>query len=409
MRKLFWVVVSAAVLLGIGAVVAVVVVERAAPDAPGPFYSPPSPLPDGDPGEILRQEEMESLAPGSTAHRVLYLSTDHEGEPAAASGVIYVPEGRAPAGGRGIVALNHGTTGITSNCAPSLITDPTATPAWDFGAPELLRRGWIVAATDYQGLGTPGPHPYVIGRPAGTDALDIVRAARHLEGPGASERFAVWGHSQGGHASMFTGQLASSYAPELELVGVAAAAPVPNLESVLETGLGSAAGRVMVSYALSSWSKVFDVSLDTIADEDDQALIEAAASHCLTTLNVFAALPETALLGRDFLTASPWDTEPWGRIIEANTPGGAPVPAPLLLLNGSEDQLVHPAMTRQLAKRECEYGEPVAFRLVPGADHGPTGHDAAPAVARWIAGRFAGAQAPDDCARLAGTGSAGRR
>lgn len=399
MRKLFWILSGVVVALAIAAVVAIVAVDRAAPGSPGPFYTPPSPLPEGKPGEIIRHEEMESVSADSTAHRVLYLSTGYDGEPTAVSGVIYVPDGEAPEGGREIVALNHGTTGVTSNCAPSLIEDPTKTPAYDFGAPELLKRGWIVAATDYQGLGTPGPHPYIIGRPAATDALDIVRAARNLEQAGAGGRFAVWGHSQGGHASLFTGQIASDYAPELDLVGVAAAAPVPSLRSAIETGLSNAERRVMVSYALSSWSDVFDTPLDRITNGDDRSLIEDAASHCLTTINVFAALPETILLGQDFLTAKPWEVEPWERIMKVNTPGEAPIPAPLLLLNGSKDQLVHPDLTRRLARRECRHGYPVAFNLVPGADHGPTGHDAAPEVERWLAARFAGEPASDICKR----------
>lgn len=400
LHKTLWVIGGILIVLALAAVVAIVVIDESAPGPPGPFYAAPDPLPDAKPGTILRREETESLTPNSSAHKVLYLSTGIDGKPAAVSGVIYVPEGPAPKSGRKIVALNHGTTGVRDNCAPSMITDPEKTPAWDFGAAGMLEKGWIVAATDYQGLGTAGPHPYIVGRPAATDALDIVRAARNLPNAEATDIYAVWGHSQGGHASMFTGQFAKRYAPELKLAGVAAAAPVPSLKDAIRTGTRTAVGRVMVSYALWSWEQVFGAPLSRLVKPGDRGLVNSAASHCLSTINYLAAVPPAILLGKNFLTADPWRVEPWQGIMERNTPGKSAVPAPLLLLNGTADKLVDPDLTRGLARRMCGYGRPVAFRLVPGAEHGPTGHDAAPQVTEWLANRFAGRPAPDGCARL---------
>ena len=89
-----------------------------------------------------------------------------------------------------------------------------------WGLSEMLARGYVVVAADYPGLGTPGMHPYLIGESEGRAVLDSVRAARDLPDAGASNRFAVWGHSQGGHASLYTGELAASSAPDLRLVGV---------------------------------------------------------------------------------------------------------------------------------------------------------------------------------------------
>lgn len=91
-------------------------------------------------------------------------------------------------------------------------------PARSGGCPKCWRV--VVVAADYPGLGTPGMHPYLIGESEGRAVLDSVRAARDLPDAGASNRFAVWGHSQGGHASLYTGELAASYAPDLRLVGV---------------------------------------------------------------------------------------------------------------------------------------------------------------------------------------------
>ena len=148
---------------------------------------------------------------GSTAFRILYRSTSPSGEPIAVSGAIFIPPGPAPAGGRDVIAWAHPTSGVVESCASSLMPDLAGT-IW--GLSDMLARGYVVVATDYPGLGTPGMHPYLISESEGRAVLDSVRAARDLPDAGASNRFAVWGHSQGGHASLYTGELAASYAPD---------------------------------------------------------------------------------------------------------------------------------------------------------------------------------------------------
>src|SRR6202008_2870433 len=136
--------------------------------------------------------------------------------------VIIIPRGTEPFGGRSIIAWAHPTSGIVPRCAPSLARVLFRSIQ---GLPEMLARGYIVTATDYPGLGTAGPHPYLVGISEGRAVLDSVRAARSIGGTSTLSTFSVWGHSQGGQAALFTGILAESYAPELHLVGVAAAAP----------------------------------------------------------------------------------------------------------------------------------------------------------------------------------------
>ena len=104
----------------------------------------------------------------------------------------------------------------------------------------MVRDGYVVAATDYPGLGTPGPHPYLVGLSEARAVIDSVRVARSLPGAGGGNRFIVWGHSQGGHAALFTGLIAKSYAPELSLLGVAAAAPASELADLMDDDLSTA-------------------------------------------------------------------------------------------------------------------------------------------------------------------------
>ena len=178
---------------------------------------------------------------GAQAYRVVYHSADAGDKAIDVTGVVIIPSGEPPAAGRDIVAWAHGTSGIEDGCAPS-------TNSWLFssiaGLTSLLRRGYIVAATDYQGIGGPGSHPYLVGPSAAHSVLDVVRAAREVPQASASTRFAVWGESQGGHATLWTAQLAASYAPELQLMGAAAAAPPVDLAENL-TGTANATVRAL--------------------------------------------------------------------------------------------------------------------------------------------------------------------
>src|SRR5271163_819050 len=192
-----------------------------AANAQSDFYRAPPSEAAGAPGTIVRQEMIDGAPLGATTYRVLYRSTGLDNKPILVSGVVIVPPGDPPPGGRPIVAWAHPTSGVVPRCAPSLAIFLFEQIQ---GLRSFVRDGYVVAATDYPGLGTVGPHPYLVGVSEGRAVIDSVRVASHLPGSGGGNKFVVWGHSQGGQAALFTGILAKTYAPELELLGVVAAA-----------------------------------------------------------------------------------------------------------------------------------------------------------------------------------------
>ena len=102
-------------------------------------------------------------------------------------------------------------------CGASLQANPFAdVPA--LGA--LLEEGWVYVASDYAGLTTKGPHPYLIGDGEARSVLDAARAAHDMTELTLSLDTVIWGHSQGGHAALWSGILARSYAPELQVKGI---------------------------------------------------------------------------------------------------------------------------------------------------------------------------------------------
>jgi acetyl esterase/lipase len=386
-------------LVVVGAVAFAVFVSSTEPDDPDDFYAVPSPLPEGTAGTIVRSEEVDEPPAGARAWRILYRSQSYTGEPTAVSGLIFVPDTPAPDGGRPVVASTHGTIGIAPGCAGSRL-GPSYDPAVD-GLNEFLRAGYVVVAPDYQGLGTPGPHPYLVGEAEAVAALDAVRAAGRFEEAEAGSRFAVFGASQGGQAALFTGEQASSYAPELTLVGVAAAAPATDLATLFEANRNTTFGRVLSAYTIDAWTRVYpELRIEQLLTLPARPIVRRIARTCIgIDRNATIAVALTGeLLRITYLRASPWDTEPWKSLIARNSPGAGRTGVPMLITQGEADRLIRPAITRSFVERLCAQGETVAYRAFPGVDHLHAGPETAAFVAAWVADRFTGEPAPSTCA-----------
>ena len=369
------------------------------PEAPGAFYTPPDPLPAGQPGDIIRAEPMDGLPAGTQGWRVLYLSTGMGGETIAVSGAVFAPEGAPPAGGRKVVAWAHGTSGIVPPCAPSISDAEGGLFARIPSTADLLDAGYVVTATDYPGLGTPGIHPYLVGTSEGQAVLDSVRAAGRIPVAGAGTDFAVWGHSQGGHAALFTGQLAPAYAPELALAGIAAAAPATELGELFRRDLDETTGKVLTSMAVVSWSNVYPgAELSQVLEPVAVPLVREIAGGCILTdaQELAGALPvEELSLG--FVSQDPTTVAPWKDLFAENTPGTGPLAPPLLVTQGTADTVVRPDVTAAFVEAQCRAGTTVELKTYEGVDHFGVRTASAPDVVAWIGDRFAGTAAPSTC------------
>lgn len=350
----------------------------------------------GAPGTIIRTEPMQGAPEGAAAYRVLYRSTGLHNEPIAVSGVVVVPAGPTPPQGRPIVAWAHPTSGVVPRCAPSLALFIFQQIQ---GLREMVQRGYVVAATDYPGLGTAGPHPYLVGVSEGRAVLDAVRAARTLPGTGGGHSFAVWGHSQGGQAALYAGILAQGYAPELSLVGVAAAAPATELAALMTADLDSAGGRNLTAMTLWSWARVFGAPIERAVEAAAIPVVNRLAEECIESIYDIVLRQRTARpLAETFLSIkNPTEIEPWRSLAKDNTPGVLPSGIPIFLAQGTDDKLVRPEVTQDYMSRLCRAGSKVQLALLPGVDHGFAARNSASAAVNWMADRFAGASVPSDC------------
>jgi len=236
--------------------------------------------------------------------------------------------------------------------------------------------------------------------------LDSVRAAHAFPEAEASTTFAVWGHSQGGHAALFAGQLAPTHAPELSLVGVATAAPATELRDLLAHDLGGVAGNVLASMAIVSWTDVYAAQgLDEaqLVQPTGVPAVRFIADGCIeTTGQLVVDLPEAELLGVQFkgvdLRDHTWSPPAaWEPVLAQNTPGAAPIGVPLLVSQGTADTVVWPGITADWVAARCAAGEHIQQTLYEGASHVQVATDAAPDTVTWLGARFAGAPASTNC------------
>jgi acetyl esterase/lipase len=347
-------------------------------------------------GSLIRKEPRVGAAAGATAYKVLYRSTKPDGTPIAVSGIVIVPAGEAPSGGWPIAAWAHPTTGVVSHCAPSLALFVFQQMA---GSRKLLENGYAIAATDYPGLGTPGPHPYLVGDSEARAVIDSVRAARSFPGLENSTRYAVWGHSQGGQAALFTGMIAKSYAPELQLVGVATAAPATDLSALMTDDLNSVGGRNLTAMTMWSWARVFNAPINQVVEPAAMPTVDALANQCIEgAFDLYLREKMSAPLAKTFLSVkNPAMVEPWKSLLLQNTAGDLPTELPVFIAQGTADGLVRPAVTQAYKERLCKAGSKVKLLMLQGVSHGFAGYDSADAAVDWMADRFKGNAPPSDC------------
>ncbi|MBL1076526.1 alpha/beta fold hydrolase [Nocardia sp. 2] len=307
--------------------------------------------------------------PGAAAaKRLEYRTQNSLGEPALSSGALFVPNGTPPPGGWPVVAWEHGTVGRADDCAPTR-TDFT------FYRPylqNLLSQGFAVAATDYIGLGTPGEHAYLDGRAAANSAIDLVRAARALD-PSLSARWAAVGHSQGGHAALFTAAQATTYAPELDYRGAIAIAPGasitdtllllgrPGTPDILPAGM-----KTYTSYVLGGLRAArpgFD--LDAYLTPLGRRIVADSGQYCYDDMT--ARLERVSMADMFTKPLADGGFEAMARsVLDVPTTG---YDHPLLIVQGSNDiDVPAPMLWKQVADLRAA-GVGVDTRDYPGYDH----------------------------------------
>ncbi len=368
--------VVAALLAGALGQVATAAARAKVPTGPGGvrFYKPPKNLPRAH-GKLIWDRKAGGLVPlsaSSSTKLVLYTSQTPRGKDVAVSGSVSIPKGDPPKGGWPVITYAHGTTGTADVCAPSRIANGgLANDYVTYINPELndwLKAGYAVVRTDYQGLGTPGTHTFLIGTAEGRSVLDIVRAARQLD-PDIGKRYLIAGHSQGGHAALFAAGEAAKYTPDLKLRGTVAYAPASHMRDeanalplLTSPSPLSALAALIVEGAAADNPKV---NVPKLLSDPALALYPQVRKVCepqLAAVNSFGGLPPADLLREGANTGFLF------KVLSQNNPA-VTTKAPIFMAQGDADQTVFPDFTTQLNQELVANGDDVSYKLYPGVDH----------------------------------------
>ena len=359
-----------------------------------PFYDTTGLDPAGEPGTIVRREAFDAGNDVGSAYRVLYRTRRADGTPTFTSGMVFVPDATAPSP-RPVLAWAHGTLGMGDICAPSRRKDPVTETgmAW---VDLMLRQGWVVTATDYAGLGTPGVLGYLVGDAEANDVLHSVRAARNLAEAGAGDTFGIWGHSQGGHSALFGASLASTVVPELRLVGTAATAPAAELRELLVDQQDTAVAWAIGPEVAVAWPTV-DPALqpDDILTPAARSSYRSIAEKCVTAAAVDGLVRNA--LGERFFTADFTENRPWMDEVATQTAPVLPPERPLFVGESTADTVVLPQTTARYVARACAAGSDLTQVWLAEVSHVQLQTVIAPTVVGWMADRFAGRPSASNC------------
>jgi alpha-beta hydrolase superfamily lysophospholipase len=359
------------------------------------FYATPTEVP-AQPGTLIRTQPLGVSVPGATSYRVLYSSQRPDGSMAVSSGMVFVPTTPAPPGGRPVVAWAHGTVGQGDACAPSRSKNPLGDTAnW---LDQMMQLGWVVTATDYTGLGTQGPNLYLVAQAEVSDVVNSVRAARQIPNINASNRYVVWGHSQGGHSSLWSGHLAPTLAPELKLLGVAAAAPAANLNLIMGAQWDGVIGWGIGPEVTQSWPVVNPtLPLNGVVSQAGIDNEESISQQCTSSKTLLLNLAARKAFGQSFFTQNPTNNTQWKSMGLQQTPSPLPASMPVFIGQSTADQVVLAWPNAVLQNQWCAAGSTISTLWVGEVSHQLTAETIGPDVVRWINDRFAGRPALRTC------------
>lgn len=411
---------------------------QAADVALAPFYAKASQLkPDGRLGQVLAKETVATSIPGAQAWRIAYISSDVRERRTIATALVIAPKGAPPKAGRPILAWSHGTTGTAQNCGPSQVIDPAQNlneyflvggTSWtDFGLPAadaFIAAGYVLVATDYQGLGGGGVHQYAIAATQGRDVINSVRAAGSLGLSGGQKRAAVYGWSQGGGSTLAAASL-TDYLKQtrtafdgVEMVGYAALAP-DDVAAVAPKGamndeaaskfmqglVGSFSDNIFnfTHFAMSIWamSAAFpELKLEDVFTADGaRSLNEILAKKCMhaasDTMNFnFGASYKT------LLNAQPANAKAWASALLEGSVRPEKPNAPVVIYWGTKDTVVPPVMGQLYQAQMCAMGANVQRVQLDGEQsHFTTPKAAQPLMVTWFKDRFDGKPLENGCPR----------
>jgi hypothetical protein len=357
-------------------------------EPPASFYAPPASLPARNGDVIATADTNFGVNPGVKSTAIKYRSTTATGQPTYMTGTLLVPNAAwTGTGPRPIVGFAPGTQGLGDNCAASKsMANSLFYEAANVQA--LLDKGWAVGVVDYEKLGTPGDHTYVIKDAEAHALLDLVRAAQRLPGSGVAATAPVgfWGYSQGGQAAAAAAEQEATYAPELNVRGVAAGG-IPADLSVVAThlnGPGNLFFTFLAAAAVGLNSAYPELNLDSYLNQAGRDLLAAGRNACLVD-GLFLGAGKNI---ESVTTSNPLNNPQWQARINQQKLGSVGPQVPVFAYHGILDEIIPYGQATALRDAWCARGTKVQWVDYLFADHLLGVFSGSGDAVNWLNARF---------------------
>ncbi|MEV0375612.1 lipase family protein [Streptomyces sp. NPDC050636] len=355
----------------------------------------------GSPGDLVTSaptsfHPLPGQPTNTRAWHITYRSTTAKGTPNTVSGTVIVPKD-GKQGPRPLITYAVGTVGLGDSCAPSA-GFPKGTTMEANLIQQLTSRGWAVAVTDYEGLGTPGDHTYTVGRAEGQAVLDAARAAQRLPEAAAAgvtkdSPVGIMGYSQGGQASSWAAELHRSYAPELQVKGTATGGVPGDLTKVADANNGNVGAGLILMAAVGQNAAFPELHLEKYLNDKGRKYVDFMRNNCVAIDTVAGAFKKIS----DFTVRNPLYEADWQQRLRASNLGTRKPDAPVYLYHGTVDELIPYAVGKQLRADWCGKGANVRWTSIPLGEHIVGAIVGATPAANWLSDRFAGKPANGNC------------
>jgi pimeloyl-ACP methyl ester carboxylesterase len=401
-----------------------------------PFYDSVTKMSaNGKLGQIIKKEEIKTSVKGAQAWRIAYISSDVAERKTIVTGTIISPIGSAPKEGRPILAWAHGTTGSAQNCGPSQIIDPTAPlneyfladgNSWtDYGIPnveQFIQEGYVVVATDYQGLGGGGKHQYAVAATNGRDVINSARAASSMKEVGAGKKTIVYGWSQGGGATIAAAslldyqKLQGTAADNLQYLGFVGLAPDdqaimlqnPPTDEVGATKLINEFTQenvpnvfLFAHYVMGLWGTQAaypNLKLTDILTDEGAAFVDKLSNNKCVHVMADSFNYAYGDQYKSLLKPSASNSLPWIKAFIDGSVKPVKPEAPVVIYWGTKDTAVPPIEHELYQKQMCAMGANIGRIQLPGEQtHFATPGVSAPMYLEWVKDRVAGKPLANAC------------
>ncbi len=360
-----------------------------------------SPVTDGGkPGDLVEKIAFAEIdqsirATGANPFRIRYRSSSAwNGATITVSGSAFIPAGNPPRGGWPVIALAHGTSGILTECGPSLSPNLFGSAPMVAG---FLAKGFAVVAADYEGLGEPGVHAYLNARAAGLNVIDSVRALRAVQPGAVSNRWLAVGGSQGGGAVWGANEQAAQRAPDLKLLGVVSIVPAADVADYADLAVAGTMGPdqtaayVWMVMSLGRGRPDFDMALYR---RGSAARNWNALSYCYGPHAEERGAALKLIAPDELKPATPRAAARLKAVLREMALPQERAAAPMLVIYAGRDSFIDPTWTRRAMAAACKRGSKVEAIFQPDKEHGTV--DIAPAL-EWLGHRLAGDPVTGTC------------